>query len=134
MSKPEKILIVEDEAIVAMDLAAKLDRLGYEVAGTTGLGEEAITLAMDLQPDVVLMDMRLGGEMDGITAAQQIRHVCNAAIIYLTAHSEPAMVIRAEATAPVGYISKPFEAGDLESALKMASGKHGVSQAQGSHA
>lgn len=119
---PHRILIVEDEAIVALDLASKLTRLGYEVVDTTGFGEEAVALARDLKPNAVLMDMQLAGDMDGIAAAKQVRQVCQAAVIFLTAHSEPGVVERAKLTAPAGFISKPFEVRDLESALEQAIG------------
>lgn len=115
---PHKLLIVEDEAIIALDLACKVSRLGYEVVNTTGLGEEAVALARDLQPDAVLMDMQLAGAMDGIAAAEGVRKVSNAAIIFLTAHSEPAVIERAKQAAPAGYIAKPFDISDLEAALR----------------
>ncbi|OGR19326.1 MAG: hypothetical protein A2X81_03590 [Desulfobacterales bacterium GWB2_56_26] len=88
------ILIVEDEAIVAADLAGKLGQLGYEVAGTSAAGEEAVELACRLLPRVVLMDIRLKGSMDGIEAAEAIRRRVNVPVIYLTApfrfrHPEP---------------------------------------------
>lgn len=121
---PRRLIIVEDEAIVALDLAGKLTGLGYEVVGITSLGEEAVALARDLQPDGVLMDMQLAGEMDGITAAEQIRHVCQAAIIFLTAHSEPAVIERAKLTAPAGFIFKPFDLATLGRELQQGIAEH----------
>ena len=84
------ILIVEDESIVADDLAGKLRRLGYEVAGTTSEGDEAIALTCRLHPALVLMDISLEGSMDGIEAAEVIRCQHDVPVIYLTAHSDPA--------------------------------------------
>lgn len=83
-----RILIVEDEPLVALDLQAQLTQLGYEVLGITGQGEEAVTLAGELRPNVVLMDIRLQGAMDGISAAQKIRDCFGSAIVFLTAHAE----------------------------------------------
>ena len=82
MSKPT-ILIVEDEAIIAADLASKLGKLSYEVIGTTARGEDAVEMACSLKPDIVLMDIRLKGSMDGIEAAEEIRRRHSAPVIYL---------------------------------------------------
>ena len=89
------ILIVEDEAIVAEDLASKVRQLGYEVAGTTATGEEAVELARRHRPALVLMDIRLAGAMDGIAAAQVIHRECNLPVLFLTAHSDTGTVERA---------------------------------------
>ncbi len=118
------ILIVEDEAIVAEDLARKLRSLGYTVAGTTALGEEALTLARDLRPRLVLMDIRLAGAMDGVEAAQRIRQECDVPVIYLTASSDRATIERAKITEPFGFILKPFENRDLVTHIEMAFYKH----------
>jgi len=101
------ILIVEDEAIVATDLAGKLRRLGYEVVGTTAQGEEAIVLPCRLRPDLVLMDISLEGSVDGIAAAEAIRRQQNVPVVFLTAHSDPTTLARANLTDPFGYISSP---------------------------
>lgn len=118
------ILIVEDEAIVAADLAGKLGHLGYEIAGTAERGEEAIELACRLKPDVVLMDIRLKGEMDGIDAAEAIRAKIDLPVIYLTAHSDAATLERAKVSQPFGYILKPFEERELATNIEMAIYKH----------
>ncbi len=118
------ILIVEDEAIIAADLAGTLRRLGYGVSGTTGLGEEAIELAREQRPDLVLMDIRLAGAMDGIEAAETIRRELDLPVIYLTAHSDRATLERAKLTDPFGYILKPFEELGLETHVEMALYKH----------
>jgi PAS domain S-box-containing protein len=118
------ILIVEDEAIVAGDLAKKLRRLGYSVAGITGFGEKAVSLAQELQPNLVLMDVRLSGSMDGIDAAERIRRECSVPVIYLTSYSDRATVERAKITEPFGFILKPFEERELESHIEMALYKH----------
>ena len=118
------ILIVEDEAIVAADLAGKLRRLGYEVAGIAAEGEEAVALACRLRPHLVLMDIRLEGSIDGIEAAEAIRRRHDVPVIYLTAHSDAATLARAKLTGPFGYILKPFEERDLATQIELALYKH----------
>ena len=118
------ILIVEDEAIVAEDLAGRLRRLGYAVAGTTDLGEEALRLTQELRPSLVLMDIHLAGTMDGVAAAARIRQECGVPVIYLTASSDRATIDRAKVSGPFGFILKPFEDRELESHIEMALSKH----------
>ena len=118
------ILIVEDEAIVAMDLAGKLARLGYTVCDSTARGENALALVRERQPDLVLMDIRLAGTMDGVEAAEQIRRACDVPVIYLTSHADRATLDRAKRTEPYGYLLKPFEERELESHIEMALYKH----------
>ena len=124
--KKISILIVEDEAIVAADLAAKLKRLGYEVAGMAASGEDAVAMAVDLRPDLILMDILLKGAMDGIEAAESIRGKHDAPVIYLTAHSDAATLARAKTTGPFGYILKPFDERDLATQIEVAIYKHQV--------
>ncbi len=119
-----RILIVEDEAIVAEDLRRKLGRLDYEVCGLTGSGDEAVALARERRPDLVLMDVRLEGETDGVEAAQRMRLEHDLPVVYLTAHSDPATLQRAKVTEPYGYILKPFETRELESHIQIALYKH----------
>jgi PAS domain S-box-containing protein len=118
------ILVVENEAIVAMDLAAKLRQLGYEVAGTAAEGEAAVALACRLRPHLVLMDIRLEGPMDGIQAAEAIRSQYDVPVVYLTAHSDAATLGRAKLTGPFGYILKPFEERELAIQIEMALYQH----------
>ena len=124
MMRNISILIVEDQAIIAYDLASKVEFLGYEVAGITATGEEAIELARLHRPSLVLMDIQLAGEMDGIAAAQQIHSECNLPILFLTAHSDPGTDERMRQAGAVGRIMKPFNKGDIhiqiEKALKRA--------------
>src|SRR5215210_5403286 len=98
MSTGVKILIVEDETIVAADLTEKLRRIGYEVVGSTRRGEDAVTIAAAERPTLVLMDIVLAGEMDGIEAADRIRQTSNLPIVFLTAHSDTDTLARAKAT------------------------------------
>ncbi|MBW4659044.1 MAG: response regulator [Drouetiella hepatica Uher 2000/2452] len=114
------VLVVEDERIVARDITACLEGLGYFVAGTATSGEEAIAKARDLRPDIVLMDIRLEGEMDGVEAAQQIWNELQIPVIYATGYSDRATVDRATDSELFGYILKPIKERDLYIAIKNA--------------
>jgi len=118
------ILIVEDEAIVAEDLSRKLRRLDYEISAVCPCGEDAVVLAREERPDLMLMDILLAGAMDGVAAAERIRHECDIPVIYLTAHSDPATLQRAKLTEPFGYILKPFQEMELETHIQVALHKH----------
>jgi PAS domain S-box-containing protein len=122
------ILIVEDEAIVSADIHNKLRRLGYEIAGATDTGEEAVKLAGRLKPALVLMDIRLAGAMDGITAAEEIRRNCQVPVIFLTAHSDNPTLQRARQTQAFGYILKPFDDRELYTQIEMALYRHAAEQ------
>jgi CheY-like chemotaxis protein len=117
------ILIVEDEGIVAYDLASKIRQLGYAVAGTTSTGEEAIELARLHRPALVLMDIQLAGAMDGIAAAQQIHRECKLPILFLTANSAPVTDSRMRLAGSVGRILKPFDKRDIRIQIEKALGK-----------
>jgi CheY-like chemotaxis protein len=119
MSKVQ-ILVVEDENIVALDLRIRLNDLGYAVLAIVASGEEAIEKATELHPDLVLMDIRLRGEMDGIEAAQIIQARSDVPIIYLTALADEDTLRRAEATGAQGLIRKPFEDEELRTAIEAA--------------
>jgi PAS domain S-box-containing protein len=119
-----RVLVVEDESIVALDLQRCLTRLGHAVAGVTARGDDAVRLAGELRPDLVLMDIRLQGEMDGVHAAEQIRHRFQVPVVYLTAHADEATLQRAKVTEPFGYVLKPFDERDLRTVLEMALYKH----------
>ncbi|MEM8602297.1 MAG: EAL domain-containing protein [Cyanobacteria bacterium P01_H01_bin.121] len=114
------LLIVEDDPLVAQVLQKSLSNLGYDVCAVVHSGEAAIQTASQHQPDLVLMDIELAGDIDGITAAQIIREECNTAIVYVTAHSEEALLQRARMTGPLSYILKPFRPEQLRVALEMA--------------
>ncbi len=121
-----KIMIVEDEWITADDLRMSLQSLGYTVTSMVTSGEEAIKNAEKDKPDLVLMDIMLKGEMDGIEAASQIRSCYNIPIIYLTAYADEKILERARITEPFGYIVKPFVNEDLKIAIEIALYKHRV--------
>jgi PAS domain S-box-containing protein len=119
-----RILVVEDEAIVALDLRKRLSSLGYEVVDVTAQGEKAVEIARKHRPDLTLMDIRLRGEMDGIKAADIIRTELFLPVVYLTAHADNATVDRARVTEPFGYILKPFDERELRTVIEMALYKH----------
>ena len=120
----ERIMVVEDESILAMLIKRKLQNWGYEVVDWVDTGEDAIKNAKKLQPDLILMDIVLKGNMDGIEAAQIIREDMDIPIIYLTAYSNDEVLDRARATEPYGYILKPFREGEVNANIKMALYKH----------
>lgn len=120
----KKILIVEDETIVALDIERKVARSGYEVVGNVTSGEAAIDKVKETHPDLILMDISLEGDMDGIEAAERIQRHFDIPIIYVTAHSHPQTLERAKITEPYGYIVKPFERRSLHATMEMALYKH----------
>lgn len=124
-SKP-RLVVVEDDRVVALDLTGTLEDLGYHVAGTATRGEDAIDLSRNLRPDLMLMDVRLAGKIDGIEAAQSIRHTSDVPIIYLTAHSDHDTLQRAADTNASGYLVKPFKAPELRCAIEIALHKHAL--------
>ena len=119
-----RILIVEDETVIAMEIESLLEQLGYEVAGHASRGEDAIDLAAQHHPDLILMDIRLKGEMDGITAAEKIFRLYKIPIVFLTAHSDPSTLERAMYLQPYGYLLKPFRKNDLYTSVEIALYKH----------
>lgn len=124
--KKVKIQIVEDETIIAMEVEDRLKTIGYEVTSTVASGEEAVRRAGEDNPDLVLMDIVLQGEMDGIEAAEQIQNRWNIPIVYLTAYADDETLARAKLTGPFGYLLKPFGEKDLHTAIELALYKHGI--------
>ena len=122
------ILIVEDEGIVAENLSDKLKQLGYQVAGIASRGEEAREIALKLRPQLILMDIQLDEQKDGIWAAEAIQREYDVPVIYLTAHSDPATLARAKVTGPLGYVLKPFETRDLTTQIELALYRHQAEQ------
>ncbi|MEO8589676.1 MAG: response regulator [Flavobacteriales bacterium] len=123
-SVPATILIVEDEAIVRKDIKQTVQALGYTVVGESADGEEAVELAIELRPDLVLMDIMLKGSMSGIEAALMIKARAELPIIFLTAYADDETLSRAKIAQPYGYILKPFKAVDVHTAIEMALYKH----------
>jgi CheY-like chemotaxis protein len=115
-----KILIAEDEGIVALDIKGRLERLGYAVPAVVVSGEEALQRVTETHPDLVLMDIRLKGAMDGIDAAEAIQACFSIPVLYLTALSDEETVRRAEKTKPCGYLTKPISGSELRTTVEMA--------------
>ena len=119
-SKMTKILIVEDERIIALNVRESLESLGYIVPAIVASGEKAVEKALVLRPDLVLMDIRLKGNIDGIQAAEQIWNSLSIPVIYVTGHSDKSTLERAKITAPFGYILKPVKEQELYVAIETA--------------
>jgi PAS domain S-box-containing protein len=119
-----KVLIVEDETIVAMDIKNRLENLKYIVTATAFSGEDAIKLTAETCPDIVLMDIMLDKNMDGVEVAEKIRELFGIPVIYLTAYADEKTLSRAKLTKPFGYILKPFEEMELHAAIEIAIYNH----------
>lgn len=122
------VLVVEDESIVSKDIQHSLKKLGYNVVGASPTGEKAIELAGSENPDIVLMDIMLKGEMSGIEAASQIKEKYSIPVIFLTAYADESTLSKAKITEPYGYVLKPFKEIDLHTTIEMAIYKHGKEQ------
>lgn len=125
MARP-RIMIVEDEGIVALQIKTSLEQRGYPIAGVFATGEEALANAASAAPDLVLMDMKLQGELDGIRTASLLRERHDVAVVFLTAHSEESTVERAKQAEPYGYILKPFNLQELCITVEVAHHKHEI--------
>lgn len=121
---PVSILLVEDEFIVAQDLRETLTQLGYHVVGVASEGVQAVCMAAELQPQLIVMDVGLKGDVDGIQAAQLIQERAHVPVIFLTGHRDPDTLQRAVLTGPLGYIVKPFQEVELRCAIEVAIHKH----------
>jgi FOG: CheY-like receiver len=119
-----RVLIVEDERILAIGMKRKLENAGYIVTGTASSGEEAVENVKETNPDIVLMDIVLKGNMDGIEAAHRIINLYNIPVIYITAYADEEILERAMITEPYGYLLKPFNLSELRANIKMALYKH----------
>jgi PAS domain S-box-containing protein len=114
------ILIVEDEAIIAMEIESQLESLGYEVTSIVDTGEKAIKKAEADKPDLILMDIRIKGELDGIDTAEAIRNKFGIPVIFSTAYLDETRIDRAKITMPFGYVLKPIQERDLKVTIEMA--------------
>ncbi len=119
-----EILVVEDESIVAKDIQNTLEKLGYAVSAVVYSGEEAIERVVETHCDLVLMDIVLRGDMDGVEAAERIRARFNIPVVYLTAYADSETLQRAKISQPYGYILKPFEERELHVTIESALYKH----------
>ncbi len=125
-AKPEKtrILIVEDEAITALDIKRMLENLGYGVLDVVTTGHEAVSRIEDLKPDLILMDIVLNDELDGIDAARMIQEKMDIPVVYLTANADSNTITRADETDHYGYLIKPVNIKDLQSIMTTAVQRH----------
>ena len=123
-----KILVVEDEAIVAMDLQSQLQEMNYEVCGIADNGEDAISTASATRPNLILMDIVIKGGMDGIETAARVGRALHIPVIFLTAYSDDKIIERAARTASYGYLTKPFQARELRAAIEVALYKAALEQ------
>jgi signal transduction histidine kinase len=119
-----RVLVVEDESIVARDIASQVKKLGYELVGIASTAEHAIAQVAQMQPHLVLMDIELDGPVDGIAAAATIRSRFNVPIVFLTAFSSDDVLARAQLSEPFGYILKPFSERELSATISLALYKH----------
>ncbi|MBF0523624.1 MAG: PAS domain S-box protein [Deltaproteobacteria bacterium] len=126
MPSTTRMLIVEDESPISKDVWTRLEQMEYHVCSIVSSGAEALKQAEELDPDIVLMDIVLQGDMDGIEAAQEIRSRLDIPVIYLTAHTQDEFLERAKITEPYGYIVKPVEAAGIKAAIQVALYKHGM--------
>jgi len=121
---PVRIMVVEDESIVRKDIEKSLEKLGYLVVGTADTGQKAIETALEVKPDLILMDIMLKGPQTGIEAAEVIKNNMDVPVIFLTAYADEATLSKAKITEPHGYILKPFKEIDLHTTVEMAVHKH----------
>lgn len=127
MSHPRsdtRILLVEDEAIVARDLSQRLEGLGYQVTGIASSGAEALALAQSTHPTLVFMDITIQGPIDGVETARQLSSRMDVPIVFLTAHTDTGTIQRAKRARAYGYLIKPFEERELITTIEMAIGRH----------
>ena len=123
---PRRILIVEDEAVIAMDMAQHLREFGYDVVGIAASGERAQQLVAQSQPDLIMMDIVIKGGLDGIETADRIRHEHDIPVVFLTAYGDATTLERAKGVAPYAYLMKPFRPHDLRTTIEVALNRHGL--------
>ena len=115
-----RIMIVDDEPVIAVQLEEFLTEMGYEVVGIASFATDAIRMAGDLKPDLILMDIMMPGDLDGIAAAEMIKKKMDVSVIFLTGHSESRLIERAKYVEPFGYIIKPFQEVQLRAAIEIS--------------
>jgi len=123
--EPPKIIIVEDESIIALDIQCTLENSGYSVPAVVSSGEESVEKASEIRPDLVLMDIKLSGKMDGINAAKEIYSRFRIPVVYLTAYSDEKIMEAIQEINFFGYVSKPFDERLLQCAIKKALSEKG---------
>jgi PAS domain S-box-containing protein len=126
MVEKARIMVVEDEAVISLEIQDRLTKMGHSICGTAASGEEAVSVAAANRPDLILMDVQLRGDVDGVETAQQIRNQVEIPVIYLTAFADDRTVERARLTEPFGYLIKPFSEKELYAAIETALYKHAM--------
>src|SRR5579863_9131197 len=126
VSRQPRALIVEDELLISEELRDRLSRLGFVVIAAVDTAQQAITIGIRERPDLVLMDIRLKGEKDGVQATKEIHQQVDLPIVYLTAYSDRLSVDRARGTEYDGFVLKPFRAGELQSTIEIAMQRHAL--------
>ncbi len=126
ISAEPRVLIVEDEILIAEELTERLSNLGFAVIAAVDTAEEGIAIAIRENPDLVLMDIRLQGRKDGVQAAKEIRQQMDVPIVYVTAYSDPLTVQRTIGTEYDGFILKPFHRHELQSTIDVAMRRHAI--------
>ncbi len=124
-----RLVIVEDEALLAEDLSKRLTRLGYEVVGIVPSGEAGIEAGERMRPDLVLMDIQLRGQVDGITAAERLRERFDIPVVFITGNADDSTFERAKAVCPLGFVLKPFDGRQLQIAIEVALARHAAERA-----
>ena len=129
-SAPEtrRILVVEDERIIARDICKTLEEMGFGVCGTAGSSDEALDQAAAYDPHLVLMDIRINGKLDGVEAAAELKRRYRVPVVFLTGNTDEVTLQRAFRSEPDGYLSKPFTRATLRSAIEVALQRHGVEE------
>lgn len=118
------VMVVEDNSLVAVDISASLKAMGYEVSGTAATAADCVQSAATLRPDLVLMDIHLGGGLDGIEAARELRERFDIPVVYLTAYADEKTIARAKSTRPLGYLTKPLRKSELRSTIEVGLFRH----------
>lgn len=128
----KKVMIVEDEGVVGLSLKSILSKMGYTVTGIAITGSEAVRMAIETQPDVILMDIHLKGDMDGIQATEELNKVTDIPVIYLTAYADEETLNRALRTESHSYLVKPYNPRELYSNIEFAIYKRRLKERIGS--
>ena len=123
-----RVLIVEDETIIARDLSRTMKKFGYDVVDVVSSGEEVISRTIELRTDLILMDIKLSGKMSGIEAADEIKKIIDIPIVYITAYADKETIQKAKLTEPFAYIVKPFDEKSLHTSIEIAIHKHHISK------
>jgi len=130
MDQPKRVLIVEDDPLIAEDISESLQEIGYEIAGIAYDADEAMGLIASNKADITILDVNLGSEIDGIEIGDHIQKTHGTPFIYLTSYADKGTIERAKHTRPMGYIVKPFDERDLYTALEIALFNHGLGDTQ----